>query len=250
MEALGVQVGSMNVPRMFHTATALPATGPPLHRSSRVLVTGGPDPGNEITTGQTTEIYDSATNSWTLTGNMHSDRTGHVAALLSDGKVLLAGGLGGAFGGTTGPTQSAELGTGCNASAHIVVSPQQTMDFGQVHAGSEFNNSNFLPTVRATGNGLLTLTATISGPDAALFAGGKSTIPLALGGTGPCIAGPMGDNTAEPVFVQFAAWSPVPKVLPGDVNTRWFERYECSCGANLGFPDDRADRPVAERPCN
>ncbi len=208
-----VRAGSMNVTRMFHTATALPAAGGPLNRDRQVLITGGPDPGNELTTGQTTEVYDLAADSWTLTGNMQSDRTGHIAAPLSGGRVLLAGGLGGAFDTTTDPVQSAEVGTKCNASAQILVSPAQTMDFGQVHAGSEFNNSNFLPTVRNTGNALLTLTATISGPDSALFlVGPGSVLPLALPGTGPCIAGPTGTGgNSTQVFVQFDARSPVPK---------------------------------------
>jgi Galactose oxidase, central domain/Kelch motif len=233
-----VRVGSMNWPRMFHTATALPAAGPPLHRTQQVLVTGGPDPGNEITSGQTTEIYNSATGSWTLTGNMHSDRTGHIAGLLTGGKVLLAGGLGGAFGGTTVPSESAELGTGCNANAHIVVSPQQTMDFGQVHAGSVFNNSNFLPTVQNTGNALLTLTATISGPDAALFAGGVSTIPFALDGIGRCKSGPtaVGDGAPRPVFVQFAGWSPVPKTCHATLTLGGSNATNVPAGQTWVFP--------------
>jgi hypothetical protein len=90
-----VRIGVMNVPRMFHTATLLPAAGGPLNRTRQVLVTGGPDPGNEVSTGQTSEVFDLASSSWTLTGNMKSIRTGHTAALLASGRVLLAGGLGG-----------------------------------------------------------------------------------------------------------------------------------------------------------
>jgi Galactose oxidase, central domain/Kelch motif len=208
-----VRAGSMNVTRMFHTATALPAAGGPVIRDRQVLVTGGPDPGNEISTGQTTEIYDLAADSWMLTGNMQSDRTGHTAALLSGGRVLLAGGLGGALETTTGPVQSAEVGTMCDANAQIIVSLTQTMDFGQVHAGWAFNNSNFVPIVHNTGNAELTLTATISGPDAVLFVlpGGGDVFPLAVAGTGPCISGPTGGDGIQAVPVQFNAWSPVPK---------------------------------------
>jgi hypothetical protein len=226
----------MNVPRMFHTATALPAAGP-LNRPRQVLVTGGPDPGNEITTRQTTEIFDLVTSGWTLMGNMHSDRTGHIAALLTGGKVLLAGGLGGELGGTTEPTQSVELGTGCNASAQIVVSPQQTMDFGQVHAGSEYNNSNFIPAVRNTGNALLALTATISGPDAALFGlgSGGSVFPLALAGIGSCMAGPTGFNTFT-LFVQFAAWSPVPKTCNATLTLSGSNATNIPAGQTWVFP--------------
>jgi hypothetical protein len=218
-----VQVGSMNVNRIFHTATILHAAVG-LNRARQVLVTGGPGPGNEDTDGQTAEIYDPSTRSWMLTGNMRSHRAGHIAALLAGGKVLLAG----------GGNNSAELGTECNASAQIVVSPQQTMDFGQVHAGSEFNNSNFLPTVRNTGNALLTLTATISGPDAALFAGG-GPIPLTLAGSGACMAGPTG-GTTEPVFVQFAGWSPVPKTCEATLTLAGSNAANVPAGQTWVFP--------------
>jgi Galactose oxidase, central domain len=83
-----VFTGQMNVPRMFHTATALPSVG--LHSDPQVLVAGGPDPGNEVTTGQTTEVFDLATGSWTPTGSMHSDRTGHLAVALEGGRVFLS----------------------------------------------------------------------------------------------------------------------------------------------------------------
>jgi hypothetical protein len=206
-----VTVGSMNVTRMFHTATALPAAGGPLDRDRQVLVTGGPDPGNEMTTGQTTEVYDLATESWTLTGKMQTDRTGHTAALLSGGRVLLAGGVGS---NTTESVQSAEVGTMCDASAQIIVSPPQTMDFGQVRAGWPNNLPNFFPTVQNTGNAELALTATISGPDSLLFrigAGGGDVQSLSVLGTGPCIAGPTGSQNTEGVNVYLAAMSPVPK---------------------------------------
>jgi hypothetical protein len=221
-----VQVGPMNVTRMFHTATLLPASGA-LNRTRQVLVTGGPDPGNEITTGKTTEIYDSATRAWTLTGNLHSDRTGHTATMLPGGKVLVAG----------GGDNSAEIGTGCNASAQIVVSPPQTMDFGQVQAGSEFNNSNFLPTVQNTGNALLTLTAAISGPDAALFLGPSALALYASAQTGPCVSGPSASGPSqEPVFVQFDAWSPVPKTCQATLTLGGSNAANVPAGQTWVFP--------------
>lgn len=204
-----VSVGSMNVSRMFHTATALPAAGGPLNRDRQVLVTGGPDPNTPPTAGHTTEIYDLAAGSWTLTGNMQSARTAHTAALLSGGRVLLAGGVE----ATTDPIQSAEIGTMCHASAQIIVSPPQTMDFGQAQAGTADNNPNFWPIVQNTGNAELALTATISGEDSFFFrlGGGGGAESLTVAGTGPCISGPTGGDGTIGVSVQFAAWSPVPR---------------------------------------
>jgi len=220
------QVGPMNETRMFHTATALPA-GSGLNRKHQVLVTGGPDPGNEIAGGKSTEIYDSATSSWTTTGNMQSSRTGHTATMLTGGKVLVAG----------GGDNSAEVGRGCNASAQIVVSPQQTMDFGQVEAGSEYNNSDFFPTIQNTGNALLTLTASISGPDAALFTvAGDGAISLGAGPqAGPCVAGPTGGDGSQ-VFVQFSAWSPVPRACHATLTLGGSNATNVPPGQTWAFP--------------
>jgi hypothetical protein len=220
-----VQVGSMTIPRVFHTATALPAGISLLNRFPQVLVTGGPDP-EGIVTGRITEIYDSATNSWTYTGGINSVRTGHTATMLISGKVLLAG----------GGDNSAELGTGCNATAQIVVSPQQTIDFGQVQAGSELNNSNSLPTVQNTGNALLTLTATISGPDAALFRDNGRSLAFGVSPqAGPCITGRLGGDTGL-VFLQFDAWSPVPKACHATLTLSDSNATNVPAGQTWVFP--------------
>lgn len=70
--------GSMKAGRSSHTATRL--------ASGKVLLAGG----NGTTSA---EIYDPATNTFTLTASpMVHARQGHTAALLGDGTVLLAGG--------------------------------------------------------------------------------------------------------------------------------------------------------------
>jgi len=80
--------GSMTSGRWSHTATLLP--------NGKVLVAGGyTDP----TTGANAqpvlrgaELYDPATGNWSVTGSMATPRALHVAQLLADGRVLVAGG--------------------------------------------------------------------------------------------------------------------------------------------------------------
>ena len=80
--------GSLNDGRWSHTATLL--------LDGRVLVTGGyTDPvtgANAQPVLATAELYHPATGTWTPTGSMHTRRALHVAQLLPDGRVLVAGG--------------------------------------------------------------------------------------------------------------------------------------------------------------
>ncbi len=71
-----IVTGSMALPRLLHTATALD--------DGRVLVAGG--------FNTTSEIYDPATRTWSHTGNTLGSHRGHTATKLKDGRVLLAGG--------------------------------------------------------------------------------------------------------------------------------------------------------------
>jgi len=69
-----------------------------LLRDGRVLVAGG---GGEVKLaeppayGATAELYDPTTGKWTATGSMVKARSGQTATLLSDGRVLVAGGSAG-----------------------------------------------------------------------------------------------------------------------------------------------------------
>ncbi len=84
--------GAMSHARHGHTATLLP--------NGNVLVTGGC---NNATTGRivcdrflsSAEIYDPSTGTFAETDSMNTARMGHTATLLSDGKVLIAGGTDG-----------------------------------------------------------------------------------------------------------------------------------------------------------
>ncbi|MGH9123920.1 MAG: Kelch repeat-containing protein [Acidimicrobiales bacterium] len=87
--------GSMSVPRVGSTMTLLP--------SGAVLVTGGTSSGGQAGTagGQTisptntAEVYNPSTGKWTATQPMAQARFEASATALSDGRVLIAGGLGG-----------------------------------------------------------------------------------------------------------------------------------------------------------
>lgn len=79
--------GSMSTPRALASATRL--------RDGRVLVAGG-DRAWVGATGEavvsSAEVYDPGSGGWTAAGDMSSRRSAHVAGLLPDGRVLVAGG--------------------------------------------------------------------------------------------------------------------------------------------------------------
>ncbi|MDQ4134319.1 MAG: hypothetical protein M3179_14220 [Actinomycetota bacterium] len=79
--------GFMGNARFSHTATLLP--------NGKVLVAGGfgdpPSTPNQPVL-DTAELYDPATGTWTPTGSLNTRRALHIAVLLNNGKVLVAGG--------------------------------------------------------------------------------------------------------------------------------------------------------------
>ncbi|MDD9996034.1 MAG: hypothetical protein OXS35_09895, partial [Dehalococcoidia bacterium] len=83
-----VNVDEMKAARQLHAAVKLP--------DGRVFVIGGRGPGANLnnTVYESAEIYDPAADEWTLTGEMQDQRHDLCGALLSDGRVLAAGGRG------------------------------------------------------------------------------------------------------------------------------------------------------------
>jgi hypothetical protein len=81
--------GNMTIGRSWHTATLLP--------DGRVLIAGGdsdiPEAPDDPPMKGSAELYDPATQSFTATGSMVTGRAGFNATLLSNGKVLITGGV-------------------------------------------------------------------------------------------------------------------------------------------------------------
>src|SRR5262249_43927082 len=75
---------SMSIVRAFHTATML--------ADGRVLVVGGATSYTHAGARASAEIYDPVRAAWSSTGSMSDTRALHTAAMLVDGRVLVAGG--------------------------------------------------------------------------------------------------------------------------------------------------------------
>src|SRR5712691_8111204 len=85
--------GNMITARGAHTATVL--------FNGKVLITGGYQRGYPALALASAELYDPSTETFSPTGAMTAARANHTATLLTDGRVLIAGGY--------GPLASAEL---------------------------------------------------------------------------------------------------------------------------------------------
>lgn len=77
--------GNPTTNRQYHSATLL-SDGRVLIAAGQYDLTGGPQ------THDLAELYDPATDAFVATGNLNTDRSGHGATLLPDGRVLVIGG--------------------------------------------------------------------------------------------------------------------------------------------------------------
>ena len=78
------ETGSLANAPWSHTATLLP--------NGQVLVVGGTSSDFPYYASESAELYDPASGTWTETGSLVTARFSHTATLLSNGKVLVAGG--------------------------------------------------------------------------------------------------------------------------------------------------------------
>jgi hypothetical protein len=116
------RTGDLSTRRYSHTATLL--------RSGDVLISGGilqigSYPILQYETLDLTERFDPNTATWIGSANLNAERSGHTATLLSDGTVLVAGGIDIGPDLTQIPLASAEL-YGVTAGAQPLQSPPQT----------------------------------------------------------------------------------------------------------------------------
>jgi hypothetical protein len=84
-QAAWAETGRMAADRYGHAMTVL--------ADGRVLVTGGADYKGSRGIDSSAELWDPATGRWAGTAGLGTPRIAHTATLLSDGRVLVAGGL-------------------------------------------------------------------------------------------------------------------------------------------------------------
>jgi N-acetylneuraminic acid mutarotase len=93
--------GNLNISRAFHTATLL--------SDGKVLVAGGftcAPPPQVCSHLNSAELYDPNNGTWSNVGNLNTARDSHTATLMSNGKVLVVGGI---LDGSGATTNRAEL---------------------------------------------------------------------------------------------------------------------------------------------
>lgn len=145
--------GSMTDGRWSHTATRL--------ANGKILVAGGfTDPATSANAQPvlaSAELYDPATGTWTPTGAMNTRRALHVAQLLPDGRVLVAGGR------------------TCNAAPPVACNSTFTTNTAEIYdpAAGSWTPATSMNNNRTTTSAVLLTNGTVLVP--AGFPGGQNT---------------------------------------------------------------------------
>lgn len=209
--------GRMAETRVGHTTTLL--------QDGRVLVAGGFADGNANDVRASAEVYDPATGSWSPSTPMLHARAGHIAVLLTDGTVLVAGG------GTTptdtldtaelyNPTTNAWTATGslraplASAAATLLLDGRVLLVGGDSHGDAQLTAELYDPRTRKwtfTGE----MDTPRSGPTATRLWTGQVLVAGGANGTTPLASAELYDpqtgswsaagTMAEPRVAQAAA---------------------------------------------
>jgi N-acetylneuraminic acid mutarotase len=150
-------IGRMNLARCYHTATLL--------ENGMVLVAGGRGADGAGLTEQfldSSELYDPSTGNWTITGNMVAKRYRHVAVVIENETVLVAGGWNGSaylqvaevYNPLTGNwTRTGDMNVGLEAAIGILLASGNVLVTGGINGGSRDTAELYNP---VTGNWSIT----------------------------------------------------------------------------------------------
>jgi hypothetical protein len=197
--------GALHTARRLHTMTLL--------SDGKVLVAGGTGVGGAQFPPPAlaaAEVYDPTAGTWTGTGNLHTARFGHSAALLADGSVLVAGGSAVRSGQSLTALRSAERwdpGTGTWTEVGPMTDARTGHPAVVLGTGKVLVAGGSVPTGRDTdaalafcelydpATGSWAPTGSLTVPRARHQATPVGTAVLVTGGTAP---GPGGDGTFDP----------------------------------------------------
>jgi hypothetical protein len=215
--------GSLNMPRSDHIAVRLD--------NGKVLVVGGVGewisrPYQPLSTVLTSaEIYDPDTGTWSASGNLNLPRRGHLATLLTDGRVLVTGGsdIGSLnYGGALDSAELYDPATGSWKLAGTMNSPRRLhtatlLPGGGVLVVGGFNSDVSSPVLRSAelydpATGSWTATGDLITPrvahTATLLHNGKVLVAGGVGPLGPSFDhGGDGVDTAELYDPATGQWS-------------------------------------------
>jgi len=194
--------GSMAAARMSHTATRLP--------NGKVLIAGGysGQGPNSLTYLASAELYDPATGTFSPTGSMSQARGGAAAALLSNGKVLVAGGYYVDASAATVALASAEL----YDPATGAFSPTGSMSTARYHHTATPLTSGIVVIAGGTGSSGSLASVELYDPGTAAFGSGGSMTAARVGHTATLLSngrvllagGARADQPASPEYLASA----------------------------------------------
>lgn len=244
MSPITYNVASLGTPRRYATATVL--------GNGKVLVAGGSD---SMNTFATAEVYDPATDQWSAAGQMTgspANRDRHTATLLSNGKVMVVGGLNGMGVNNTSsfydPNTNAWT-AGPNISRYRYGHTATTLNDGRVlvvggYGGGVYHNSAeiYTPVTNSWSNTSNMIVARY-GATATLLADGRV---LVVGGTPGTYLDSVGSS--EIYNPATGTWSSGPSLSTARY-AHLATKLSNGCVLVVGGVDTSQNVPAAERWC-